>query len=198
MAQEHGDNDDPELYHRATQGLQEKIQAQSQSRPPRKDAEDDDYKAHVDAHRKAYGGDDHGPMDSDAIGAAAAMEAFKQTAAASKAPAGGFQAGKASGGPSSKPGRTAPAEEEEETTAERAGPAGGLQDKLMSLAMSQAGKLFDKKNAGSSAASKPQDKAQAMQSAAATAMQLFSQYQTKGKLDSGDMSTVMGLAMKMM
>jgi hypothetical protein len=38
----------------------------------------------------------------------------------------------------------------------------------------------------------------AMQSAAATAMQLFSQYQTKGKLDSGDMSTVMGLAMKMM
>jgi hypothetical protein len=76
-------------------------------------------------------GDDHGPMDSDAIGAAAAMEAFKQTAAASKAPAGGFQAGKASGGPSSKPGRTAPAEEEEETTAERAGPAGGLQDKLV-------------------------------------------------------------------
>ncbi|KAH0832850.1 hypothetical protein J3R83DRAFT_11777 [Lanmaoa asiatica] len=47
--------------------------------------------------------------------------------------------------------------------------------------MSHAGKLFDKKNAGSSASGgdKSQDKAQAMQSAAATAMQLFSQYQTK-------------------
>jgi hypothetical protein len=85
----------------------------------------------------------------------------------------------------------------------------------MSLAMSHAGKLFDKKNAGSSASGgdKSQDKAQgesipgdnarshgcaAMQSAAATAMQLFGQYQTKGKLDSGDMSSVMGLAMKLL
>lgn len=55
MAQQHGEDDDPELYRQATQGLQEKIQAQAQSRPPRRDNEDDDYTAHVDAHRKAYG-----------------------------------------------------------------------------------------------------------------------------------------------
>lgn len=73
--------------------------------------------------------DDHGPMDADAIGAAAAMEAFKQTASSSKAPAGGFLAGKASGGPSSQPGRAA--EEEEEETASRAGASGGMQDKLV-------------------------------------------------------------------
>ena len=114
-------------------------------------------------------GDDHGPMDTDAIGAAAAMEAIKQTAAAaqsSNAPAGALQAGKA--------GRAAQ-EEEEETTAARAsaGGSGGLQDKLvgavswflawlmetqMALAMSHAGKLFDKKNAGASGSSG--DKAQ--------------------------------------
>ena len=78
-------------------------------------------------------GDDHGPMDADAIGAAAAMEAFKQTA--SKAPAGGFQASKASGGPSSKPGKVAQEEEEEEeeeeTAAARGGSGGGMQDKLV-------------------------------------------------------------------
>lgn len=87
----------------------------------------------------------------------------------------------------------------------------------MALAMSHAGKLFDKKNAGSSASGGgSQDKAQgecyfdvegvhvlkvgcvAMQSAAATAMELFTQYQSKGKLESGDMSKVMGLAMKML
>lgn len=67
--------------------------------------------------------DDHGPMDADAIGAAAAMEALKQTAA--KAPAGGFKAGGA------KPGRAEEEEEEEETTTARAGGSGGLQDKLV-------------------------------------------------------------------
>lgn len=75
-------------------------------------------------------------MDADTIGAAAAMEAFKQTAAAAKssnAPTGAFQAGKASGGSLSKPGRVARKEEEEEedTTAARAGASGGLQDKLV-------------------------------------------------------------------
>jgi hypothetical protein len=77
--------------------------------------------------------DDHGPMDADAIGAAAAMEAFKQTANSSKAPAGAFQAGKASGGSSSKPGRAAEEGEEEagEAAAARGGASGGLQDKLV-------------------------------------------------------------------
>lgn len=51
MAKEHGD-EDPEVYRQATQGLQNRIQAQSQSRRPN---EEDDYKTHVDAHRKAYG-----------------------------------------------------------------------------------------------------------------------------------------------
>ncbi|KAH0832849.1 hypothetical protein J3R83DRAFT_11776 [Lanmaoa asiatica] len=111
IAQEHG-NDDPELYRRATQGLQEKIHSQAQSRRPRRDDEEEDYKTQVDAHRKAYGEDDHGPMDADTIGAAAAMEAFKQTAA-SNAPAGSFRAGKASGDSSSRPGRAAREEEEE-------------------------------------------------------------------------------------
>lgn len=76
--------------------------------------------------------DDDGPMDADAIGAAAAMEAFKQTGAktgSSKAPAGGFLAGKASGDPSSKPRREE--EEEEEEPATRAGGSGGMQDKLV-------------------------------------------------------------------
>lgn len=85
----------------------------------------------------------------------------------------------------------------------------------MALAMSHAGKLFDKKNAGSSGGNKTEDKAQgvcyidvtgvhvftewraAMQSAAATAMQLFGKYKA-GQLDSSDMSSVMTLAMKMM
>lgn len=76
-------------------------------------------------------------MDANTIGAAAAMEAFKQTAAtggSSNAPAGGFTAGKASGGSSSKPGRPARDEEDaEDEAAERAGSSGsgGMQDKLV-------------------------------------------------------------------
>lgn len=68
-------------------------------------------------------------MDADAIGAAAAMEAIKQTAASSKAPAGGFLAGKGSGSSSSKPGRAG--EESDEETAARGASGGGLQDKLV-------------------------------------------------------------------
>ncbi|KAF8123395.1 hypothetical protein EV363DRAFT_1356322 [Boletus edulis] len=196
LAQEHGD-DDPELYRRATQGLDERMQAQAKSHPENKD-DDDDYKEHVKAHRKAYGNDDKGPMDANSIGLAAAMEAFKQTAAGAKssnAPAGAFKAGKSSGGTASKPERAT--HEGEEAAAEKGGASRGMQDKLVGLAMAQAGKLFDKKNAGSKE-DKSQDKAQAMQSAAATAMQLFAKYKTKGALDSSDMSTVMGLAMKML
>ena len=74
--------------------------------------------------------DDHGPMDADAIGSAAAMEAIKQTAGAAKssnAPAGGFTTGGAS--------KVAQvdADEEEETTAARAGGSGGMQDKLVGV-----------------------------------------------------------------
>jgi len=195
IAHEHGD--DPETYRKATQGLHEKIQSQAQNvRPGQND--DDDNQARLDAHRKAYGGDDHEPMNADAIGAAAAMEAFKQTAGAANKPSGGFMGGKPSGGPSSKPGPGAGQEVEEEEDGPADAGGRGLQDKLMALAMSHAGTLFDKKNSGSNTSGggggASGDKAQAMQSAAATAMQLFTQYQKKGKLDSGDMSLVMGLA----
>lgn len=71
-------------------------------------------------------------MDADTIGAAAAMEAFKQAAATNKssnAPAGGFSGGKASGGsPSSRPGQAA---EDDDTAASRGVGSGGLQDKLV-------------------------------------------------------------------
>lgn len=144
-----------------------------------------DYKSHYDAHKKAYGedSDSHGPMDADTIGAAAAMEAFKQTASQHQ---------------SQKPTSANDDDEEEESAPNRApSGGGGMQDKIMSLAMSQAGKLFDKKNGGSSGDGS-QGKAQAQQSAAATAMQLFTQYKTTGKLESTDMQKIMGIAMNML
>ncbi|KIJ13178.1 hypothetical protein PAXINDRAFT_170790, partial [Paxillus involutus ATCC 200175] len=223
IAKDHDEDTDPELYHQATQGLHEKIQSQSRPRVEDSDGEDR-YKPHFDAHKKAYGddSDSHGPMDSDSIGAAAALEAFKQTAAqhqsqgppggaagrqgrprpddstSSNAPAGGFRPDRPSGGQS---GRPTPAnddddDEDEEEPASRAAGGGGMQDKIMALAMSQAGKLFDKKGAsGSGSGGDSQGKAQAMQSAAATAMQLFSQYKTSGKIEPTDMQKIMGVAM---
>lgn len=74
--------------------------------------------------------DDHGPMDADAIGAAAAMEAIKQTAAGSKGPAGGFL-GRAGGSSSPKPGKAAKGEDSDDETAARGGSSGGMQDKLV-------------------------------------------------------------------
>jgi hypothetical protein len=122
-------------------------------------------------------------MDADTIGAAAAMEAFKQTASQHQ---------------SQKPTSANDDDEEEESAPNRApSGGGGMQDKIMSLAMSQAGKLFDKKNGGSSGDGS-QGKAQAQQSAAATAMQLFTQYKTTGKLESTDMQKIMGIAMNML
>ncbi|KIK91533.1 hypothetical protein PAXRUDRAFT_797072 [Paxillus rubicundulus Ve08.2h10] len=221
IAKQHDADTDPELYHRASQGLHEKIQ--SQSRPPVEDSDDEDrYKPHFDAHKKAYGddSDSHGPMDNDTIGAAAALEAFKQTAAqhqsqapsgagrqgrprpdddstSSNAPAGGFRSDSPAGGQGAKPTPASDDEEEEEEPASRAAAGGGgMQDKLMALAMSQAGKLFDKK--GGSASGGEQGKAQAMQSAAATAMQLFSQYKTTGKIEPTDMQKIMGVAMNLL
>lgn len=105
--------------------------------------------------------DSHGPMDSDSIGAAAALEAFKQTAAqhqsqgppggaagrqgrprpddstSSNAPAGGFRPDRPSGGQS---GRPTPAnddddDEDEEEPASRAAGGGGMQDKIVSGAI---------------------------------------------------------------
>ncbi|KAF8836808.1 hypothetical protein BDN67DRAFT_973710 [Paxillus ammoniavirescens] len=161
-------------------------------------------------------------MDNDTIGAAAALEAFKQTAAqhqsqgppgaaagrqgrprpddstSSNAPAGSFQSDRPAGGQSAKPTPANDDEEEEEEPASRAAGGGGMQDKIMALAMSQAGKLFDKKGGGSASGGDSQGKAQAMQSAAATAMQLFSQYKTTGKIEPTDMQKIMGVAMNLL
>jgi len=143
--------------------------------------DEDGYKAHLDAHKKAYGeeSDSHGPMDANTIGAAAAMEAFKQTASQHQ---------------SQKPTPANHDDEEEESAPTRASGGGGMQDKIMSLAMSQAGKLFDKKGSSSGG----DGKAEAMQSAAATAMQLFSQYKSTGKIEPTDMQKIMGVAMKLL
>lgn len=172
-------------------------------------------------------------MANDDIGAAAAIEALKITAANNQSgdrpqqggrPQGGFHSdadapparpssgfssgaqhssdmgGRPSGG---KPqGRPQKAEEEAEAEADE-GPAaklqapaggGGVQDKIIALAMAQAGKLFDKKGGGDN-----QGKTQAMQSAAATAMRLMGEYKSTGKVNMqpGEMQKLMGLAMSL-
>jgi hypothetical protein len=67
-----------------------------------------------------------------------------------------------------------------------------MQDKIIALAMAQAGKLFDKKGGGDN-----QGKTQAMQSAATTAMRLMAEYKSTGKvnMEPGEMQKLMGLAM---
>lgn len=196
--------------------------------------EEENYKSHLSAHAQAYGsGYDDKPMANDDIGAAAAIEALKITAANNQSgdrpqqggrPQGGFHSdadapparpsagfssgaqhssdmgGRPSGG---KPqGRPQKAEEEAEAEADE-GPAaklqapaggGGVQDKIIALAMAQAGKLFDKKGGGDN-----QGKTQAMQSAAATAMRLMGEYKSTGKVNMqpGEMQKLMGLAMSL-
>ncbi|KAF9220447.1 hypothetical protein BS17DRAFT_345403 [Gyrodon lividus] len=205
IAAQHGADTDPEIYHQATQGLHEKIQSQSQSRPlvtsNQGSNDEDGYKSHFDAHKKAYGedSDSHGPMDTDTIGAAAAMEAFKQTVAQhqSQSQGQGAPSGAAAGRPGAKPTSGDEEDDEDEEAPTRGSGSGGMQDKIMALAMSQAGKLFDKKNSGSGGGDS-QGKAQAMQSAAATAMQLFTQYKTTGKIEPSDMQKIMGVAMTLL
>jgi len=70
------------------------------------------------------------------------------------------------------------------------------QDKIVALAMAQAGKLFDKKNGGPGAGNQAA-KVDAMHSAAATALRLCGQYKTTGKvnLEPGEAQKLMGAAM---
>jgi len=87
------------------------------------------------------------------------------------------------------------------------GGGGGAQDKIIALAMAQAGKLFDKKNGGGGggggasgaggAPDKNAAKMQAMQSAGLTAMKLMGQYKSTGKVDlePGEMQKLIGAAM---
>jgi len=77
------------------------------------------------------------------------------------------------------------------------GAGASSQDKLVALAMAQAGKLFDKKNGTAAQGANQDAKAEAMHAAAATAMRLAGTYKTTGKfsLQSGDVQQLMGAAM---
>ncbi|KAG2107412.1 uncharacterized protein F5147DRAFT_204880 [Suillus discolor] len=192
--------------------------------------DDENYKSHFSAHAQAYGSDhDDRPMANDAIGAAAAIEALKLTAANNQSgnrpqqggrPQGGFHAdanaphatpsaggaqqssdmsGRPSGGkPQGQPQNAEfePESDDEGPAAKAQAPAGGggMQGKIVALAMAQAGKLFDKKGGGDS-----QGKTQAMQSAAATAMRLMGEYKSTGKvnMEPGEMQKLMGVAMSL-
>ncbi|KAG1727698.1 hypothetical protein EDB19DRAFT_1749106 [Suillus lakei] len=195
---------------------------------------EENYRSQFSAHAQAYGsGHDDRPMANDDIGAAAAIEALKMTAASNQSgnrpqqggsrPQGGFHpdtdapharpsAGLSSGAqhssdmggrpsgvkPQGQPHNAKPesGDEDEEPTAKVQAPSGGggMQDKIIALAMAQAGKLFDKKGGGDK-----QGKTQAMQSAAATAMRLMGEYKSTGKVNMqpGEMQKLMGLAMSL-
>ncbi|OAX35627.1 hypothetical protein K503DRAFT_868131 [Rhizopogon vinicolor AM-OR11-026] len=223
IAATHSDSPNPALYqqyHEAAQGLHENYQAQ----PPHPSGEFDEekYNSHFAAHAQAYGSDsDNRPMANDDIGAAAAVEALKITAANNQQPnarpqqggrpQGGFmnttdtsqdrpsgaqQGGRPSGGmPHGRP----QSAEESESGSEDEGDAKpqapkGPQDKIIALAMAQAGKLFDKKGGGDN-----QGKSQAMQTAAATAMRMMTEYKSTGKVNmqAGETQKLMGLAMSL-
>ncbi|KAG1804427.1 uncharacterized protein BJ212DRAFT_1394048 [Suillus subaureus] len=207
------------------------------SNPPRYQSnpsggfDEENYKSHFSAHAQAYGsGYDDKPMANDAIGAAAAIEALKITAANNQSgdrpqqggkPQGGFHpdadapharpsAGLSSGaqhssdmggrpsggGPQGRPQNAESESDDDEPAAKPQAPkgGGGMQDKIIALAMAQAGKLFDKKGGGDS-----QGKSQAMQSAAATAMRLMGEYKSTGKvnMEPGEMQKLMGVAMSL-
>lgn len=197
--------------------------------------DEENYRSHLSAHAQAYGsGNDDRPMAYDAIGAAAAVEALKITAANNQSGNGPQQGGRPQGGfhsdadaPLTRPsagvssgaqhssdmggrpsggrpqGRPQNAESESESEDEDNAPAakaqaptggGGMQDKIVALAMAQAGKLFDKKGGGDK-----QGKSQAMQTAAATAMRLMGEYKSTGKvnMEPGEMQKLMGVAMSL-
>ncbi|KAG1843358.1 hypothetical protein DFJ58DRAFT_39145 [Suillus subalutaceus] len=158
--------------------------------------DEENYKSHFSAHAQAYGsGHDDKPMANDAIGAAAAVEALKIAAANNQSGDRPQQGGRPQGGFHSDA-DTEPDDEDKEPAAKSQAHAGGggMQDKIIALAMAQAGKLFDKKGGGDS-----QGKSQAMQSAAATAMRLMGEYKSTGKvnMEPGEMQKLMALAMSL-
>ncbi|KAG1842926.1 hypothetical protein C8R48DRAFT_737131 [Suillus tomentosus] len=197
---------------------------------PSEGFDEENYKSHFSAHAQAYGSDHDGkPMANDAIGAAAAIEALKLTAANNQSgnrpqqggrPQGGFHAdanaphatpfagsaqqssdmgGRPSGGkPQGRPQNAEPESESDDegpaAKAQASAGGGGMQGKIVALAMAQAGKLFDKKGGGDS-----QGKTQAMQSAAASAMRLMGEYKSTGKvnMEPGEMQKLMGVAMSL-
>ncbi|KAI5988561.1 hypothetical protein EDD15DRAFT_1369247 [Pisolithus albus] len=199
--------------------------APTRGRPQRDDYDDNDnerdtrYQQHLDAHAQVSGADSHTSATPDVVGAAAAVEALRLTAADKEsqasgrpggrrpnagdddashtnAPAGGLGSNAPTGG--SKPSYD---DEDEDEDASRAPTSKGssMQDKIVALAMSQAGKMFDKKNAGSGGSGDSAAKSEAMKTAAATAMKLCSDYKSTGKLDlqPGEMQKLIGVAMSL-
>lgn len=201
--------------------------APARGRPQRDDYDDNDnerdtrYQQHLDAHAQVYGSgaDSHTSAAPDVVGAAAAVEALRLTAAdkesqasgrpgghrpnagdddasRSNAPAGGLGSNAPTGG--SKPSYD-DEDEDEDTSRAPTSKGSSMQDKIVALAMSQAGKMFDKKNGGSGGSGDSAAKSEAMKTAAATAMKLCSDYKTTGKLDlqPGEMQKLIGVAMSL-
>ncbi|KAI6004334.1 hypothetical protein EDC04DRAFT_2785628 [Pisolithus marmoratus] len=192
-------------------------------RPQRNDDDDDDdarakrHQQSLDAHTQMYGSgtDSNARADPDVLGAAAAVEALKLTAAGKQSQAGGRPGGRRpnandddaeySNAPAGGLGSNRPAggrkpsyddEDEEDASPAPTSTGSSMQDKIVSLAMAQAGKLFDKKNGGSGDSS---GKSEAMQTAAASAMKLCADYKTTGKLNlqPGEMQKLVGAAMSL-
>lgn len=199
--------------------------APARGRPQRDDYDDNDderdtrHQQHLDAHARVYGSgaDSHTSAAPDVVGAAAAVEALRLTAADKEsqasgrpggrrpnagdddashtnAPAGGLGSNAPTGGP--KPSYD---DDDEDPSPAPTSKGSSMQDKIVALAMSQAGKMFDKKNGGSGGSGDSAGKSEAMKTAAATAMKLCSDYKTTGKLDlqPGEMQKLIGVAMSL-
>lgn len=199
--------------------------APGRGRPQRDDYDDNDderdtrHQQHLDAHAQVYGSgaDSHTSAAPDVVGAAAAVEALRLTAADKEsqasgrpggrhpnagdddashtnAPAGGLGSNAPTGGP--KPSYD---DDDEDPSPAPTSKGSSMQDKIVALAMSQAGKMFDKKNGGSGGSGDSAGKSEAMKTAAATAMKLCSDYKTTGKLDlqPGEMQKLIGVAMSL-
>lgn len=199
--------------------------APAHGRPQRDDYDDGDdernkrHQQHLDAHAQVYGSgaDSHTSAAPDVLGAAAAVEALRLTAADKQSQASGRPGGRrpnagdddashsnapAGGLGSNKPtGGLKPSYDDDDVDASPAPTSKGssMQDKIVALAMSQAGKMFDKKNGGSGGSSDSSGKSEAMKTAAATAMKLCNDYKTTGKLDlqPGEMQKLIGVAMSL-
>lgn len=217
MAAAHDEYTDPALYHQAAAQLHHSTAQKPQHPAPA--SSEDQYKSHFAAHAQAYGTDSdqlNTPMDTDTIGAAAAIQALKMSAAqnqsssqaqthpATSKPGTAHQTQSKQDPPSSGPpatSSTTPQKPPPTSTEDDEGPAptaggGGSQDKIIALAMAQASKLFDKKNGAGGGSGNSDAKVQAMHSAAATAMRLFGEYKSTGKvnLQPGEMQQLMAAA----
>jgi len=202
IAQTHDDNTDPALFEQAAHQLHDTT-TQAQHAPYEKS----DYQAHMAAHEQAYGSNSQhsdAPMDSDSIGSAAAIQAFKMMTAAQPSPAQTPQPQVATQsavqGHASTKKSSAPAADASPAGPARPGPS-SPQDKIVAVAMAQAAKLFDKKNGGSpSNPAASQAKLKAVHSAASTALRLATEFKSSGKvsLQPGELQTLISTALSIL